>query len=332
MIPISSQSPTLPSHNSLNYELLSLTAICGEVPCAGSSRLTASESYRKKVVTSLTHDKLLRIFSSHHLRGYRLGVRTKRLLLQQEPERFAFYLSGCSDTNAIKSEVPRRIRLHRIAQTYVTMLNAGTMIYRDEKPPIFSPAASGPFHIEQPYFYDSREMKEAELEMLKIRGSRMAGALFTSNRVFAVYKEKQNTDLILSDTDAVREQVQGNLELDLLCRNMPEAAPVLKEISELIVEAVQNQNSTQRFGINIFPADLVRSRLMQLTSEHIRYVLESLQTHSTCIRNPKKYLLAMLFNAPITMSSKTMLNVRQFTNTPMLTYPRVTTQRHSQTS
>lgn len=100
MIPISSQSPTLPSHNSLNYELLSLTAICGEVPCAGSSRLTASESYRKKVVTSLTHDKLLRIFSSHHLRGYRLGVRTKRLLLQQEPERFAFYLSGCSDTNA----------------------------------------------------------------------------------------------------------------------------------------------------------------------------------------------------------------------------------------
>ena len=157
----------LPSHNSLNYELLSLTAICGEVPCAGSSRLTASESYRKKVVTSLTHDKLLRIFSSHHLRGYRLGVRTKRLLLQQEPECFAFYLSGCSDTNAIKSEVPRRIRLHRIAQTYVTMLNAGTMIYRDEKPPIFSPAASGPFHIEQPYFYDSREMKEAELEMLK---------------------------------------------------------------------------------------------------------------------------------------------------------------------
>ena len=112
-------------------------------------------------------------------------------------------------------------------------------------------------------------------------------------------KEKQNTDLILSDTDAVREQVQENIELDLLCRNMPEAAPVLEEISELIVEAVQNQNSTQRLGVNIFPADLVRSRLMQLTSE-------SLQTHSTCIRNPKKYLLAMLFNAPVTMNWQTM--------------------------
>ena len=191
VISISSQSPTLPSHNSLNYELLSLTAICGEVPCSCSSRLTASESYRKKVVTSLTHDKLLRIFSRQHLRGYRLDVRGKRLLLQQEPGRFAFYLSGCSDTNAIKSEIPRRIRLHRIAQTYVTMLNAGAMIYRDEKPPIFSPAASGPFHIEQPCLYDSREMKEAELEMLKIRSSRMAGALFTSSRVFAVYNSME---------------------------------------------------------------------------------------------------------------------------------------------
>ena len=180
MIPISSQSPTLPSHNSLNYELLSLTAICGEVPCTCSARLTASESYRKKVVTSLTHDKLLRIFSRHHLRGYRLGVRGKRLLLQQEPERFAFYLSGCSDTNAIKSEISRRIRLHRIAQTYVTMLNAGAaLIYRDEKLPIFSPAASGPFCIEQPCFYDSHEIKESELEMLKIRE---ADALTRSQR------------------------------------------------------------------------------------------------------------------------------------------------------
>ena len=71
------------------------------------------------------------------------------------------------------------------------MLNAGVMIYRDEKPPIFSPAASDPFLIEQPCFYDSREMKEAELEMLKIRGSRMAGALFTSNRVFVVYNSME---------------------------------------------------------------------------------------------------------------------------------------------
>lgn len=34
-------------------------------------------------------------------------------------------------------------------------------------------------------------MKEAELETLKIRGSRMAGTLFTSSRVFAVYNSME---------------------------------------------------------------------------------------------------------------------------------------------
>ena len=68
-----------------------------------ADRLTSSKSYRKKVVTSLTHDKLLRIFSKDHLRGYRLGIRGKRLLRERAPERFQFYLSGHTDTNSIKS-------------------------------------------------------------------------------------------------------------------------------------------------------------------------------------------------------------------------------------
>ena len=32
------------------------------------------------------------------------------------------------------------------------------------------------------------------------------------------YKEKQNTDLILSEGEAVRTKVRDNIELDLLCR------------------------------------------------------------------------------------------------------------------
>ena len=138
MISISSSFPVLPAQDSLYYELLALTAICGELPCACADRLTSSKSYRKKVVTSLTHDKLLRIFSKDHLRGYRLGIRGKRLLRERAPERFQFYLSGRTDTNSIKSSPARRLRLHRIAQTYVTMMNAGAVIYRDEKPPILA--------------------------------------------------------------------------------------------------------------------------------------------------------------------------------------------------
>jgi len=182
VISISSAFPILPAQDSLYYELLALTAICGEVPCGCAVRLTSSKSYRKKVVTSLTHDKLLRIFSKDHLRGYRLGIRGKHLLRERAPERFQFYLSGHTDTNSIKSSPARRLRLHRIAQTYVTMLNAGAMIYRDEKPPVFVPDGSSPCRIEAPAFYDSREMKELGLEMVKVHGSRMVGSLLTPSR------------------------------------------------------------------------------------------------------------------------------------------------------
>lgn len=177
--------PVLPSHDSASYELLSLTALCGEFPCDSAARFIDSESYRKKIVTGLTHNRLLRIFSRNHLRGYRLGIRGKRLLQDQDPERFLFYLSGCGDTNAIKSEPSRRLRLHRIARTYITMKNAGITIFRDEKPPLFSPDTAGAIPIEDVYFYDSREMKELRSEMLKIYGSRMTGALFTPKQAFA---------------------------------------------------------------------------------------------------------------------------------------------------
>ena len=45
-------------------------------------------------------------------------------------------------------------------------------------------------------------------------------------------KEKQNTDLILSESETVRTKVRDNIELDLLCRNQPESAPVMQEISQ----------------------------------------------------------------------------------------------------
>ena len=123
-------------------------------------------------------------------------------------------------------------------------------------------------------------------------------------------KEKPNADLILSESDAVRKTVKENIELDLLCRNMPEATPMLQEIYELIIETIQSQSPTVRLGSNIFPAELVRERMMQLNSEHIRFVLDSFHARSGNIRNPKKYLLAMLFNAPITLNSKTAIDAQ----------------------
>ena len=136
-----------------------------------------------------------------------------------------------------------------------------------------------------------------------------------------VNKEKQNTDPILSEGESVRTKVRDNIELDLLCHNQPESAPVMQEIYELVVETIQLRSPVLRLGNNLFPMALVRERLLQLTSEHIRFVLDGLRNLRTDVKNLKKYLLTMLFNAPVTLNGRTMLDVRKSVNSgfrPML--------------
>ena len=66
-------------------------------------------------MTDLKKSGLLRTYYRDKLRGYRLGVRAKNRLLDNWPERFAPYLTGDTDTNRLKSEIGRRLRLHRLA-------------------------------------------------------------------------------------------------------------------------------------------------------------------------------------------------------------------------
>ena len=137
----------------------------------------------------LKRKRLLRTFYKDGLRGYRLTAKAKELLIADRPKRFFQILTGAAETNHIKSEAARRLRLHRIAESTVTMQNAGAAVYRDEKPEIFSPvwAESAGLSIIAPAFYNSREIKELGTVFVKIKGARSVGVLLTENAVFVVY-------------------------------------------------------------------------------------------------------------------------------------------------
>lgn len=164
-----------------------MTAVCGEFPADLLPRLPGSTSYKETIIWSLKKNRLLRTYYRDKLRGYRLGPRAKAFLLAAQPERFSFYLTGNADTNMLKSEITRRLRLHRIAETYVLMQNAGVAIFRDEKPAVFSPDGSPISRLELSAFYNSREIKELGIETVKIRGSRMMGVLLAPSGVFLTY-------------------------------------------------------------------------------------------------------------------------------------------------
>ena len=107
----------------------------------------------------------------------------------------------------------------------------------------------------------------------------------------------------LTEMESYRDLILENIEYDYLCREFDTYQEDLDEIVELMVETVCAKRKTTRIAGSDFPHEIVRSRFLKLTSEHIRFVMDCMQKNTTDIRNMKQYLLTVLFNAPTTISN-----------------------------
>lgn len=100
-----------------------------------------------------------------------------------------------------------------------------------------------------------------------------------------------------------RDYFMEQLNFDALLSDYPLDQPQLYEILELLVETLCSTKNTIRISGEEKPAQVVKSRLMKLDSEHIRYVMGCMKENTTRVRNIRQYLLAALYNAPVTISS-----------------------------
>ena len=272
-----------PAPNTQGHYLLTLTGICGEFPAGLLSRLPGGVQYWEKVITELKKEKLLHTYYRDHLRGYRLGQRAKKVLLSEQSECFSFFLTGKTDTNLLKSEVTRRLRLHRIAAATVTMQNAGVNIFRDEKPDVFAAdgfkmgEAGENVFLASPAFYSSREVKAIGLDAVKIRGSRMVGVLLARSGVFTTYiggttppewdyRAEQRAKSLLSII-LCRDRMAGQFDMSdihglILCDGM-----------EVLAQTLAGADTAKRCG---FLLDGNYEHFYYLTNDHCGDVLLSL--------------------------------------------------------
>lgn len=100
-----------------------------------------------------------------------------------------------------------------------------------------------------------------------------------------------------------REYFMEQLYMDSLLADYPFEKETLYEILELLVETVCSRRKTIRIAGDDKPAQIVKSRLMKLNGEHIRYVMACMKENTTKVRNIRQYLLAALYNAPATISN-----------------------------
>lgn len=184
------EKQTLPNRQSQAYTILSIIAISGELPTKQISRLPGGSEYKNKLIKNLKRKNLIHTYYKDKLRGHKLTANGKTILLEDNTERFEVFLTGNTETNQPKYEITRRLRLQSIAETVVTMQNAGVSIYRDEKPDVFCPnndINTLPLVVTEPAFYNSREIKYLGSEFVKIRGARSVGSILTEHEAFVVY-------------------------------------------------------------------------------------------------------------------------------------------------
>ena len=107
----------------------------------------------------------------------------------------------------------------------------------------------------------------------------------------------------MRERESYRELILENIEYDILTQNAQLDKARLDELVELMVDTVCSKRQTIRIAGDDYPAEVVKSRFLKIDNSHIEYVLERMRENTTYVRNIKKYLLAALYNAPVTMDS-----------------------------
>lgn len=107
----------------------------------------------------------------------------------------------------------------------------------------------------------------------------------------------------MDEREQYRNYFNESLEVESLKKNNPYSHDEIEEILEIILDAVCSKRKMIRIAGDDKPAQVVKSQLMKLNYSHIEFVMECMKENTTHIKNVKQYILATLYNAPITINN-----------------------------
>ena len=99
------------------------------------------------------------------------------------------------------------------------------------------------------------------------------------------------------------EMLKEQIEYDIFIEREPAEKKRIDELVSIMTDVLCNGSDTVHISGNDLPKKRVYERFMKLSFGHIQYVLECLDKNPVDIRNIRAYLLAALYNAPVTMDS-----------------------------
>ena len=264
------------------------------------------------------------VMSNYHLRDKTLSLKAKGLLSQilSLPEDWDYTLSGLCHINreskdAIRSAVNELERAGYIERHQTTdasgKFSSNEYIIHEspislppslDKPLSETPATGNPTSENPTQLNKDRETKDQSITDPSSTHSIPSLSPPPAGAVAASPPERKRTEAATqSAVEIYREIIKENIEYDHLLHHSKIDPEELDGILELLVETVCTARKTIRVAGDDYPAELVKAKLLKLNSGHIEFVMDCMRQNTTKIRNIKKYLLAVLFNAPSTMGS-----------------------------
>lgn len=116
------------------------------------------------------------------------------------------------------------------------------------------------------------------------------------------YQEEIMEEMDMDTAAQYRQIIMENICYDALAEDEMIAGR-LDEVVDLMEEVLCSNKPYTGIAGEDYPTEMVKERFMRLNSLHIQYVFECLDKNNTEVRNIKKYLLTVLFNAPSTMEN-----------------------------
>ena len=260
------------------------------------------------------------VMANYHLRDKRLSLKAVGLLskMLSLPEEWDYTTRGlaaiCKDgVDAIGAAIKELetcgyLVRHRLRDDRGRMRDTEYVIY--ESPHTALPDTENPYldnpdtvkpDTENPAQL-SKDISDSQKEINK-NGSSIHSIPFPSGEERTPKQKTKRKDAKLEEMARYRALIKENIEYDALCCDFPYSHDRLDEIVELLVETVCSGKQYIRVSGEDYPAEVVKSRLLKLNSEHIRFVFDCLKENTTRIRNIRQYLLATLYNAPATIGS-----------------------------
>lgn len=97
------------------------------------------------------------------------------------------------------------------------------------------------------------------------------------------------------------DYLREKLSIDILIQSNPVEAGRINEILDLMVDVLCSNAKTIRISGDDKPIDVVKAQFMKIDSGYLEYILDCFKNQISDIRNVKQYLLATIYNAPLTI-------------------------------